>query len=507
MTFRIENVVTHSKVAYRSSLSDRKMKADHPISGIDLAFAGRESREYDRNWFTIILGRNSTGKSQLLSDIAEAFCIAAGEFTTRRSSSLNISIRTSLNGKRSELKVDSSFTERRLGVRTENAPSRVLASATTPFDKFRLSKDVIRERVTFPYDDAVHSEQYYFYSGLRDTNGRTNFSTALLRTIRGIFLGERNNLDRLGKLESVFAFLGLQPAVEVTYSISRMSSSRKIIELILSGHPIDLQKDEDRITLNQRRLERFLELGHGNAERVRAALQNILHTLHGAKEEKFEIRINHNTHDRHFLDDLFLLKDLRIITFNEIGVLRLNSAISTSILEASSGEISIIAGVLGIASGIRDNSLILIDEPEISLHPEWQDKYLELLRETFSGFRGCHFVIATHSPIILSDARSIDTTVLNISHVIDGVSISKEHSGKSTDELLATQFGVMDDDNLYLKQEVIRAANSVARGDIQASEFKKRISILASYRKNLGSASKVGVLIDNILEAIGHDKI
>lgn len=44
--------------------------------------------------------------------------------------------------------------------------------------------------------------------------------------------------------------------------------------------------------------------------------------------------------------------------------------------EASSGELSLIFNLLSIAGEIENESLILIDEPEISLHPEWQSNFI-----------------------------------------------------------------------------------------------------------------------------------
>ncbi len=43
--------------------------------------------------------------------------------------------------------------------------------------------------------------------------------------------------------------------------------------------------------------------------------------------------------------------------------------------------------ILGISTEIRDNSLICIDEPELSLHPKWQEKYMKLLMNTFSDYK------------------------------------------------------------------------------------------------------------------------
>ncbi|CDG88782.1 hypothetical protein XBFFL1_240001 [Xenorhabdus bovienii str. feltiae Florida] len=59
--------------------------------------------------------------------------------------------------------------------------------------------------------------------------------------------------------------------------------------------------------------------------------------------------------------------------------------------------------ILGISSVIKDNSLILIDEPEVCLHPEWQEKYIKLLIDIFKINKKCHFIITTHSPQIIAN--------------------------------------------------------------------------------------------------------
>jgi predicted ATPase len=53
----------------------------------------------------------------------------------------------------------------------------------------------------------------------------------------------------------------------------------------------------------------------------------------------------------------------------------------------------------------RDNGLYLLDEPEAALSPKRQLEFLVLLHDYCK--RGCQFVIATHSPIIMAypDAR------------------------------------------------------------------------------------------------------
>ncbi|MWT62345.1 AAA family ATPase, partial [Escherichia coli] len=77
-----------------------------------------------------------------------------------------------------------------------------------------------------------------------------------------------------------------------------------------------------------------------------------------------------------------------------------------SINDASSGQQCMLLNILGIASSIEDNALILIDEPEISLHPEWQENYIQLLIDSFTHVKGCHFIIATHSPQIVAKLKN-----------------------------------------------------------------------------------------------------
>lgn len=50
-----------------------------------------------------------------------------------------------------------------------------------------------------------------------------------------------------------------------------------------------------------------------------------------------------------------------------------------------------------------DVNIILIDEPEISLHISWQKEILNDFKKIIELNRNIHVIIATHSPQILSD--------------------------------------------------------------------------------------------------------
>ncbi len=54
----------------------------------------------------------------------------------------------------------------------------------------------------------------------------------------------------------------------------------------------------------------------------------------------------------------------------------------------------------------KKSFIILIDEPDLHLHLDWQKKYIQKLIDVFSNLNTeikIHFIIATHSPFILSD--------------------------------------------------------------------------------------------------------
>ena len=68
-----------------------------------------------------------------------------------------------------------------------------------------------------------------------------------------------------------------------------------------------------------------------------------------------------------------------------------------NIREHSNGE----SAFLYFTEKIRENGLYLLDEPENSLSPEKQQELLRFLEDSMR-FYGCQFIIATHSPFLLS---------------------------------------------------------------------------------------------------------
>ncbi|WP_343290882.1 AAA family ATPase [Vibrio harveyi] len=86
----------------------------------------------------------------------------------------------------------------------------------------------------------------------------------------------------------------------------------------------------------------------------------------------------------------FLKKEGQIINFNQI----------------SSGEASQISTLAFIASNLNNNSVILVDEPENSLHPKWQRDYINNIDSLFYLYEYKLF-ISTHSPLMINNNSNV----------------------------------------------------------------------------------------------------
>ena len=71
--------------------------------------------------------------------------------------------------------------------------------------------------------------------------------------------------------------------------------------------------------------------------------------------------------------------------------------LADNVREHSNGE----SAFMYFSEKIQENGLYLLDEPENSLSPERQQELLRFLEDS-ARFFGCQFIIATHSPFLLS---------------------------------------------------------------------------------------------------------
>jgi len=90
-----------------------------------------------------------------------------------------------------------------------------------------------------------------------------------------------------------------------------------------------------------------------------------------------------------------------------------------------------------------ENGIVLIDELEVHLHPEWQRTILNGLRELFPNTQ---FIISTHSPLIASGCNPGEAIFLRFDEekkaVLLDTDLPDNLRGWSADRLLTTIFGL-----------------------------------------------------------------
>lgn len=98
------------------------------------------------------------------------------------------------------------------------------------------------------------------------------------------------------------------------------------------------------------------------------------------------------------LNSLFQETNKKVGFVDDQLEIRLQNNNTIDYKKLSSGERQVIFIFLKVINGSTDNSLILMDEPEISLHLSWQEK---LLSEIVQVNSNSQIIIVTHSPAVV----------------------------------------------------------------------------------------------------------
>ncbi len=166
-----------------------------------------------------------------------------------------------------------------------------------------------------------------------------------------------------------------------------------------------------------------------------------------------------------------VLKKAKIISNIEVFLSKDDYAFPLS--QASSGELSFIALLVHISFCVNDNSFIFIDEPENSLHPKWQNEYLELLRGAI-GYNKCKVVVATHSPLIITSISEGN----QVSIYKRGVNGFKEVDSydDNAEELYIDYFDTLTPKNRALSNRCVDIIDQLTIGEISLQTARDRLS-------------------------------
>ena len=470
-------------------------------SAVEISFssaANEGAKLANDSHISVLLGRNGEGKSRLLSGIATTFQLLQDYGEGGSSRGLPLSrLEYTANGRLHSVsckgsKVFVTIDGVEAPIHAAVLPKRVIGLSMTPFDKFPMGGALRRRQ-----QPDLKRPDVYSYFGMRERMGQVSTGALLTRALEGMV--SRISIDDRGRLTNVFEMLGFIPALDVVY---RLHERSVLIELAADVAIEQIIENRRQSSIYGDRLRQMIE---SDDSVVLEARQAARYVLRDHKNPYVHLRFDLERPDLSEIrayQGLQLLRRLGLVRLYAVEVGRKDGGM-IDLKEASSGELSIAITFMSLAAGLEDDSLILIDEPETNLHPEWQARYLDLLLGTFGAYRNCHYVLATHSPLILSDAPSNATVAsLNRASFKDG----SEVSGRAIDYLLVEAFDVVSGDNYYIQEQLVKALRLAADAKAADDEYQDTVRNLSRIRKKIEDSPGVVELIGD-LESIARKAI
>lgn len=438
-----------------------------------------ENLDNNDNVYTLITGKNGLGKTRLLNLIIFRYIKDTFKkiYVSRPST-----IDKNINNCNFDIVGD---------------PFKIIVHTNSKYDKFPVSNEAnLKKYININNISGYNHDSSIFYKILIKKN--VNYKSV------------RDTLN----------YLGYDSKIKFELGVISSTTSAGYLDLVISKYSEELNEIGFDITKTPNRLSRsnkkFLNLLFYFYERnLGLPLKNELKIIYKIYLGRFiyeynneiTIDLNNDKNDYGFLTkyEFSILSKYNIIRVNSIFLQKLNSEFDffnnyeefVSFYHLSSGQKSIINTLLGISSVIEDNSMICIDEPEISLHPEWQEEIIIKLQEAFIDKKGCHFLIATHSPQVVSGLKCNNGYILDLENNILHKSI--DYSKKSADYQLAKLFNAPGYNNEYIIKICLFLLSKIKDNVNFDSNDLSSISELKAFQLSLKNDDPVYYLVKEVI--------
>lgn len=405
------------------------------------------------NWISVFIGVNGSGKSLLLRGLTD-FALGSDKVLFKGRAPL-------------------------IAQRALEGVSKVIALSGTPLDRFpRGGVPGFARKKPTRYDlDA------YVYLGQRAPNGVVGAGQSE-RILAALLLRHaRSMTDRAEQLSTAFTQLNLFERVGY-----RLTRTPDLNEKKLKNHPISQSALLERLKQFQSglpnipysplpfdghksELKSFVEWATGSNGQ-----EKLLKALASLSEGKVAFSLEVEEHKPGLLPTITDWRCVLALGLADVSGLSFQRQTGVWIVgdDLSSGQWNWLTSISGVALEAEDDCLVLIDEPENSLHPEWQLDFIRCLNSTLIGRRSCHVVLATHSPLIASGVTETQGSVLLMSR-------SSPDSGNApaiTSTRLDSTFGWTSSDvyEHYFGLLSTRAPGFLERADLALSLVRVGIS-------------------------------
>lgn len=446
-----------------------------------------------KNYISIVIGNNATGKSRLLVSILNSL---------RRAQ--NSRIKSEEDIVHVDLKVDN----------MSEIPLVQLEHKGTDGSKINLIS--ISNSLYDKFPHSLRSDENYSYVGARNM-GLSTHKRAIINDLMDVFSSNLGEDLFFKKAKDLFDFLKLDPVIKIKLKpISRSDKTfrhKELLENIRS--PENLRNyllnvsEQGFFRTQSKKIIKYSEdvaFVQGLYNYLKTDFNRILDK--DERKQLYTIDLRGKSKNENFINEykyFSVLRSLNILTYDFIKLKKGNT--EYDIHESSTGEIGLLTTFLRAIPEMKSNSIIFIDEPEISLHPTWQMKYIDLLNNFLNGYSGCHVIIATHSHLLLSDLKSEWSSVLVMSKDANGKIMAelKDHTpfGWSPEAILYDVFGVANVRNHYFEMDVKKLIYLISNKPNQTKEIEKRYSKLKRFI--LDDDDPINTLLLETKKLMGYD--
>jgi AAA15 family ATPase/GTPase len=208
-------------------------------------------------------------------------------------------------------------------------------------------------------------------------------------------------------------------------------------------------------TLSSNSVIYFGKLLHGNREKLfldfldKIGFEPVVYIRSSRKKRSGENYVEFDTvpFDRDFFDRYAELLEDRTKPFDAIFS-RGDQRFPLGSL--SSGEQTILSTALKLLSEREPRTIYYIDEPELSLHVEWQIQWPELFHDLLSHVDDAKLYVATHSPIIIARALQLGANCYNLRN---GEIAEIQEENVNVERIIFNEFHTYTSDNRHIYSE------------------------------------------------------
>lgn len=443
--------------------------------------------------YSVLIGCNGVGKSTLLKEMVDFFVdlhAYINNFKQKMSSANKArlkGVKYHIDGVCCEVirigrtfltKIDDRF----LASKKLRVPT-IVACNFGAFDKFPVQK--VNGSSQTRYDVP-----YYKYVGAH-VNGNMISSSAI--AFRLLFALKENMDERQRQnLSSILDFIGYDHTITLNYSIVLRSKKNGSVYDHVLQH---VQKDKEYSKLtSEQRSNKVKELYdfYKNKEFAKQPTCN------------YDIDIDQNSlAANEDLNYIYKLKQYDLVQAASVVFYKNGKQIASE--EMSSGEFAMLSMVLSISTAASDShTLILIDEPELSLHPNWQMTIIDNLDRALKN-QVCHLLIATHSHMLVSDLPMNRSSVSQWEKDKDGNLIAnriEENTyGWSAEEVLLKVFKTATDRNRYFGERIAKLLEQMGNNSITKEAVADELNELQEISQHLSDVDPMKMVLNTIIDA------